>query len=243
MDQISALAASGMQSRMRALDLVANNMANASTSGYKGDGEFYTVFTSEAALEDPTNEPAALPMVGHQYTDFSQGLLEPTNNPSDIALSGKGFFVVQASSGPLYTRNGSFHVSPEGTLVNADGYPLLGQGGSPIQADASKRLEIAQDGSIRQNGQDLGKLQIAEFSDTSALLKQGNSYFRNTSDQTPTDATDAQVYQGRVEASNANAAHGAVRMVGVLRQFEMMRKSVTLADDMDRKAIEEVAKV
>ncbi len=243
MDQMSILAASGMQARMQSLDLVANNMANASTSGYKGDSEFYTVFTSEAAAEDPTNDPAALPMIQRQWTDFSQGLLEPTDNPSDLALSGKGFFVVQGASGPLYTRNGNFHVSPDGTLVNSDGYALLAQDGQTFQADANHRVEVATDGTVRQSGQNLGKLQLASFNDTSILVKQGSSYFRNPTTQAPADATDVQVHQGKVEASNANAAHGAVRLVGVLRQFEMMRKSVTLADDMDRKAIEEVAKV
>ena len=240
---MSILAASGMQARLQSLDLVGNNMANASTSGYKGDSEFYTVFTSEAALEDPSSDPASLPMIQRQWTDFTQGLLEPTNNPSDLALSGRGFFVVQGPSGPLYTRNGTFHLSADGTLVNTDGYALLSQDGQPFQADSNHRIEIGTDGNVRQNGQDLGKLQVVTFSDPSMLAKQGSNYFRNNVAQAPTNASDAQVYQGKVEASNANAAHGAIRLVGVLRQFEMMRKSVTLADNMDRQAIEQVAKV
>jgi len=243
MDQISVLAASGMRARMQSLDLLANNLANTSTSGYKGDGEFYSVFTSEAASEDPTNEPATLPMIQRQWTDFTQGLLEPTDNPSDLGLSGKGFFVVQGPSGPLYTRNGNFHVSADGTLVTSDGYALLQSGGQTFQADPAQRIDVSLDGNVRQNGQDLGKLQLVDFPDTSVLMKHGSSYFRNATEQTPVDVTDTQVYQGKVEASNANAAQGAVRLVGVLRQFEMMRKAVTLADDMGRKAIEEVAKV
>ena len=97
MDQISVLAAAGMQARMQSLDLLANNLANTSTGGYKSDGEFYTLFTSEAAGEDESgalgaDDPAA-------WTDFGQGLLEPTNNPLDFGLSGKGFFAVQGPSG------------------------------------------------------------------------------------------------------------------------------------------------
>jgi flagellar basal-body rod protein FlgF len=125
MDQISILAASAMRSSMQSLDLLANNMANASTSGYKGDSEFHTVYTSEAADADATELPVTLPMIERRWTDFAQGLLEPTNNPMDFGLSGKGFFVVKGPNGPLYTRNGNFRMSPDGTVVTSDGYPLL----------------------------------------------------------------------------------------------------------------------
>lgn len=243
MDQISAIAASGFRARMESLDLLANNMANASTSGYKGDGEFYSVYTSEAADADASESPAALPMVQRQYTDFAQGLIESTNNPLDLALTGKGLFVVKGPSGPLYTRNGNFHLSPDGTVGTVEGYPLLLSDGKELKVDTAHPFEISQDGSVRQEGQVLGQLQLAEFKDTSMLVKQGFNYFRSANGQTPAEAADVQVQQGKVEASNVNAAHGAVRLVGVLRQFEVMQKAVSLSNDMGRKAIEEVAKV
>jgi flagellar basal-body rod protein FlgF len=243
MDQISVLAAGGMRARMDSLDLLANNIANSSTSGYKGDREFYTVFTSEAANEDPTNMPAALPMIQRQWTDFSQGLLEPTNNPMDLGLSGKGFFVVQGPSGPLYTRNGNFQLSTTGAVVTQDGYPLLQQGGLPFETNPAQPIDISLDGTVRQNGQAIGQLQLVDFNDTSVLAKQGNNYFRNGSAQPPVDATAVQVYQGKVEAANVVAAQGAVRLVNVTRQFEMMQKAIAVSNDMGREAIEEVAKV
>jgi flagellar basal-body rod protein FlgF len=243
MDQISVLAASGMRARMESLDLVANNVANASTGGYKGDAEFYTVFASEAANEDALDAPAAAPMVERQWTDFAQGLLEPTNNPLDLGLSGKGFFVVQGPSGPLYTRNGNFHVATDGTLVTADGYSLMGQTGQPLTADLTQPVVVTPDGSIRQNGQLLGQLQLVNFLDPSVLVKQGNNYFRSTSSQGPVEATDAQVYQGKLEASNVSAAQGAMRLVSVTRQFEMMQKTIMISNEMSSKAISEVAKV
>jgi flagellar basal-body rod protein FlgF len=243
MDPISVAAASGMQARMQSLDLLANNISNASTTGYKGDSEFYTLFTSEAAADDPTGAPTTLPMIQRQWTDFSQGLLEPTNNPLDFGLSGKGFFAVQGPSGPLYTRNGSFHVSTDGTLVSPDGYALLQQGGQPIQTDPAHPIDVSLDGSVRQNGQVIGQIQLVSFQDQSGLAKHGSSYFLNASGQTPDDATDAQIYQGKVEASNVNGSQGAVRLVSLLRQFEMMQKAVSISNEMGRKAIEEVAKV
>src|SRR5579864_3393880 len=121
MDQISVLAASGLRARMQSLDLLANNIANTSTGGYKGDGEFYTLFATESATGNATEPAATLPMIERQWTDFGQGLLEPTNNSLDFGLSGKGFFVANSPSGPLYTRNGSFHVATNGTLVTSDG--------------------------------------------------------------------------------------------------------------------------
>ncbi len=243
MDQISVLAASGLRARMQSLDLLANNIANASTGGYKGDGEFYSLFASEAATGNATEPASTLPMIERQWTDFSQGLLEPTNNPLDFGLAGKGFFVVKGPSGPLYTRNGSFQVATNGTLVTGDGYALLDQDGQTIKADIRQPIEVAIDGSVHQRSQLLATLKLVEFKDASVLAKQGNNYFRNNSDQAPVNATDLKVHQGKIESSNVSAAQSAVRLVSVMRQFEMMQKAVTLSGDMSRKAIEEVAKV
>lgn len=229
---------------MQSLDLLANNMANASTNGYKGDSEFHTVFVSEVASEDGSESPVSLPMIQRHWTDFAQGLLAPTNNPLDLGIQGKGFFVVQGASGPLYTRNGNFHTSTDGTLLSADGYPVLQQNGQPIQVQLNQPpVQVSLDGSVQQNGQSIGQLQLVNFQEPSTLLKYGNNYFQNTGGQEPVAATDAQVYQGRIEASNVNAAHGAVSLVGITRQFEMMQKAISISNDMGRKAIEEVAKV
>jgi flagellar basal-body rod protein FlgF len=243
MDQISILAAAGMRARMESMDLLANNIANAGTSGYKGDSEFYTLFTSQAADADGSGEPVTLPMIQRQWTDFSQGILEPTNNPLDFALSGKGFFVVKGPSGPLYTRSGSFQVSTSGTLTTTDGYPLLDDQSQPIKADPVQPIEVSPDGSIHQKNQSIAKLQLVNFKDPSALVKQGNNYFVNTGGEKPEAATDIKVNQGRLEDSNVSASRAAVRLVSLMRQFEMMQKAISISGDMSRKAIEEVAKL
>ena len=242
MDQISVLAAAGMQSRMQSLDLVANNLANSSTSGYKADGEFYTLFSSEAAGEDASGL-SSVPMIQRQWTDFAQGLLEPTNNPLDFGLSGKGFFVVQGPSGPLYTRNGNFRFSTGGALVTSEGYPLLQQNGQPFHANTAQPLQVSRDGDITQNSSSIGSVKIADFQNPAGLTKFGANYFSNATGQEPVDATGAQIYQGKIETSNVSASHGAVRIVGLSRQFEMMQKAITISNDMGKKAIEEVAKV
>jgi flagellar basal-body rod protein FlgF len=243
MDQISLIAASGMRASMQSLDVLSNNMANASTNGYKGDSEFHTVFVSETA-EDADGEPTTLPMIQRHWTDFTQGTLEPTNNPLDFGLTGKGFFVVQGPNGPLYTRNGSFQLSASGTLNTKDGYPLLDQNNQPMTLPtAGAPIVVGADGTVQQNGQPIGVLQLVDFKDPGALLKQGGNYYQNESGAKPSKPNDALVQQGKIETSNVNAAHGAVRLVNVMRQFEVMQKAISISNEMGREAIEQVAKI
>src|SRR5579864_8741501 len=108
MDPVSVLAAGGIRSRMESLDLLANNLANAATNGYKTDREFYSLFSSNLAEAGATGNTSTLPLVDRKWTDFSQGVLQNTSNPLDMGLAGNGFFAVNGPSGPLYTRNGSF---------------------------------------------------------------------------------------------------------------------------------------
>lgn len=244
MDAISVLAASGLRARMESLDLLANNLANAGTSGYKGDKEFYTLFTSNAAEPGSTGGPSTMPWIKSQWTDFAQGQLEITNNPLDVALSSEGFFAVQGPSGPLYTRNGSFQVSSSGTLVTADGYPVIAQGGGTLTLDPGAPVTITTDGMVQQSGASVGQLEIDTFPNPLALAKQGNNYFRNVDPKVPpTPAADVQLQQGKIEASNVKAPESAVHLVGVMRQFEMLQKAVTLSGDMNKKAVEEVARI
>src|SRR5665213_757371 len=107
MDNLTIAAVSGLQSRMVSLDLLANNLANAGTSGYKNDREFYGLYASEDSQNSiDGGSGATLPVVEHQWTDFSAGVLQVTGNALNIAISGSGFFAVNGPRGPLYTRNG-----------------------------------------------------------------------------------------------------------------------------------------
>src|SRR5271169_2056345 len=107
MDPLTISAASGLRSRMESLDMLANNIANASTSGYKADREFYSLYAAPEA-EGPISGPDTLPVIERPWTDLSQGEVRSTGNPLDVALQGKGFFAVNGPGGPMYTRDGSF---------------------------------------------------------------------------------------------------------------------------------------
>jgi len=242
MDQVSVTAASGLQSRMEALDMVANNLANATTGGFKLDREFYSLFS--AADNEDDDASTKLPLIQKQWTDFSQGVLTPTGNPLDLALSGKGFFAVNGPSGPLYTRNGSFQLSSNGQLTTSEGYAVLDTNGQPIQTDAQAPIEVGADGSVTQSDQTLGQLQIVNFQDSSALQKMGNNYFLPSDPKTvPTPAADTTVQQGKAENSNVAPAESAVRLVGLMRQFEMLQKAISITSDMNKQALTEVARV
>src|ERR1700692_258268 len=117
MDPLTRAAASGIRAGLESLDMLANNIANSSSPGFKADREFYAVYLSAEAADSPggTN-PTTLPVVERQWTDFSQGSLMPTGNPLDLALNGQGFFVVQSANGPVFTRDGSFRLSQPGEL-------------------------------------------------------------------------------------------------------------------------------
>ena len=243
MDPITISAASGLRARMDSLDMLANNLANDSAGGYKVDREFYSLYAApEAAGSVP--ETDTLPVIERPWTDFSQGELRSTGNPLDVAISGQGFFTAAGPSGPLYTRDGSFRISPAGQLVGAEGYALQKVGGGNLTVDPSRPTAIATDGTVSQDGTAVGQLAIADFADLSALTKQGHSYFHlaDTSVK-PTAASGFELRQGMIESSNASGAEGAARLVTVMRQFEMLRKAASLGDEMNRQAVEQVAKI
>src|SRR5574340_44050 len=237
MDALTISAASGLRARMESLEMLANNLANAATGGYKTDREFYSLYASPEAAATGS---ATLPVIERHWTDFSPGTLRPTGNPLDLALAGRGFFAVNGPSGALYTRNGSLRISPAGLLLGPEGYPVRAAGGGTISLRSGTPFEVGTDGTVRQQGQSAGQLEIAGFADPSVLAKQGNTYCR-AAGVNPTAAT-AEVRQGHLEDSNVSSAESAVRIVSLMRQFEMLQRAISLGGEMNRKAVEEVAR-
>src|SRR5271165_2407349 len=143
MDALTSAAASGIRARLESLDMLANNIANSSAPGFKADREFYGEYVSAEAADSPAgNSPTILPVIERQWTDFSQGSLTPTGNPLDLALNGQGFFVAQSPNGPVFTRDGSFHLSLDGELETQAGYKIQGQDGNPILVDGARPVDI-----------------------------------------------------------------------------------------------------
>ena len=245
MDPLTSAAAGGIQARMDSLDMLANNMANGSTSGFKVDREFYSTFAGNSAYAMTDPSVGDSPVVEKRWTDFAQGTLVPTGNSTDLALSGEGFFAVNGPNGPLYTRNGNFRISSSGTLVTAEGYSVRGAGGQAIQLQGSDPILVSPQGEVTQNNQQIGQLELDSFSDPNQLSKSAASYFANPDPITikPSVAANVQVDQGKVETSNASPAESAARMVSLLRHFEMLQHAVKIGAEMNKQAVEEVARI
>jgi flagellar basal-body rod protein FlgF len=235
MDPLLISAASGMKARMESLDMLANNIANSATVGFKADKEFYSLYQQQ------------LPLIQKQWTDFSQGTLTPTGNALDLGLSGQGFLALNSPNGTIYTRGGQFQVSKSNQLQTADGYTLRDtqNNGLPITVDPAQPINIAKDGTVQQNGQTVGQIEIGGVDNPAqALSKLGKSYFvfsTQPAKLTPDPAPEVQ--QGTLEQSNVPVSDAAVRLVSIMRQFEMLQKALTVGADMNKQAVEEVAKV
>ena len=246
MDTLSAIAASGMRSRTETLDLLANNIANAGTSGYKADSESYNLYFGEDAWNGyRENHPigSEMPIVQKNWTNFSQGTLMDTGHMGDVALSSEGFFVVQTESGPLYTRTGHFRIAKSGRLETEDGYAVRGVGGKPLQLDPTRPFVISTSGQVSQDNSPVGNLEILTIDTVDNLTKRGSTYFMLSSGAKTSPAKSTEVLQGKVEASNVEPTQAAVKLVGVLRQFEVLQKAVRIASEMGKQAVEQVAKV
>ena len=246
MDTLTALAASGMRSRLESLDILANNLANTNTSGYKADHEAYQLYVGSDSIDELTGDPlppSSMPALGRDWIDLSQGTLISTGNMSDVALAGPGLFAVQTTSGKLYTRNGSFRVSKQGQLTTPEGFAFLGTSGQPITVDPAQPWTVSPNGTVSQSGTAVGTLQVVEPESPSALTKQGGSYFAVEPGSNMSAVADPSLMQGKVEGSNVPAPQAAVNLVGVMRQFEMLQKAVRISVDMNKQAVEEVAKV
>jgi len=239
MDPALLVAASGLRSRLEALELVGNNIANANTAGFKSDREFYNLFVGLEAESTAQGDVSWMPVVEGSKVDFRQGVLTATGSPLDVALSGPGFLVVESAQGTLYTRSGSLRRSPAGRLETPDGLAVLG-GRGPITLPPGE-IKIAEDGSVWVAGGQIDRLRVAEFPVSSPLAKVGRTYFRAPDGLTASTATGTEVQQGQLESANVNAAEAAVRLVEITRQFEMLSRAVTLiSQDMNRRAVEEI---
>jgi flagellar basal-body rod protein FlgF len=231
-----------MRARMQSLEMLANNLANAETGGFKADREFYSLYVGDdASASDTTGDLQTVPVIKSQWTDLAQGNLRETANPLDFAIDGDGLFAIQTPGGVRYTRNGSFRVSPAGFLTASDGNSVRAQGGGQIALQPGLPVEVTADGAVTQGGQQVAQIEVAAF-DHDSLNKVGLNYFAPPAGVQPR-AANGKVLQGKLEESNVGAAESAVRLVAIMRQFEMLQKAMNIGSDFNKEAIEQVARV
>jgi len=274
--------ASGMKAQMHRMDALSNNLANVDVKGYKRDISVSKAFpqmlirrtNDNGVYKFPFGSADMAPVVGQigtgveyneSYTVFSQGGLQQTDNPFDLALDGEGFFSVETPVGERYTRNGSFHLSKEGILVTKEGNPILGENG--IIQIKKNNFVVDKKGNVYQNSTFSGDpqrlvsmeenewenlelvdtLKVVDFERPRFLKKQGTSLW-NTTPETgdilrAALGSETKIEQGFLEGSNVNPVTEMVRMIEVNRSYEANQKTITTQDSLTNRLLNDVLKV
>jgi flagellar basal-body rod protein FlgF len=233
-----------LAARMQSLDLVANNLANANTVGYKGQKEFYRAFAASLNTNHLSAENAAInnfAMIGGAHIDLSAGSLTNTGNDSDLAIDGSGFFSIQTKGGVRYTRNGNFTLNAQRELVDQQGNAVVGELGPIILPNG--KLTISDDGTVSVDSAIVDKLKIVDFAPGTLIVPEGNTDFTApTGSAVP--ATTAQVRQGMLESSNSDPVTSAVALIDLQRNAEMVQRALSIFNtDFNQTAVQELPKV
>jgi len=235
----------------RQMDVVANNLANIGTSGFKAERSVFEEFLRSGAHEDNFqggDRRVSFVQDRAAYHDLSAGPLEQTKNPLDVAIDGGGFLVVQTPQGERFTRDGSLSVNAQGQLVNGSGYPVLGTGGPIVLQPTDKEVSISPDGRVSVlEGTSVidslrGKLRLVSFDRPQSLMKQGGNLFSATTDQGTPDAK-SMLRQGYIEKSNVNSVLEMTRMIDVTRTYTQISAMLQQQSELHKTAIEKLADV
>jgi flagellar basal-body rod protein FlgF/flagellar basal-body rod protein FlgG len=229
MDSGYYAACTALMTQSQALELVANNLANSSTSGFRAQHSVFQslVASSSGTPISPLNEAAnQYGVLEGSRVDLAQGALEQTGNDLDLAIEGPGFFVVQTSAGRRLTRNGGFHVA-HNQLVTSDGDPVMGENG--VVQIVGGPVSIAPDGTVSVNGAVAGKLKLVEIKPGTPLESTGGTYY-TAPQSTEIADTHSNIRQGMIEASNVNAVSATVELITIQRQYDLMRRALSIFD-------------
>ena len=236
----------------RQMDVVANNVANVNTTGYKADKSLFEEYLTSGAHEDNfSGRDRRVSYVTDRatYHDLSQGRVEETKNPLDIAIDGKGFLVVQTPGGERYTRDGNLQINAQGQLVTASGYPVLGNSGPIVFQSTDKEISINAEGGVsvlegvNRIDSIRGKLRIVSFAQPQKLTKQGaNLYAPGTGNAAQADTT-SRVRQGFVEKSNVNSVSEMSKMIEVTRAYTQISALLQQQGDLRKSALDKLADV
>lgn len=229
MDRGLYIAAGGMVAEQLRQDQLANDLANASTPGYKPERAAQESFGDVLLANRQTGQPIGSIGLGVDVSrvgvDLTQGPLRETDEPLDVALQGEGFLVVQTPDGNRYTRDGQLSQDAQGRLVTASGLPVLGDGGQPIAIPAGAKPEIAADGTVTAGGRTVGKLALVTLQNP---VKQGDGLFAGTAGQAPAGTT---FRQGYLEGSAVDPAKAMVDMMVSMRSYESSQRVIHALDD------------
>lgn len=248
----------GMLNEQNRMDILTNNLANASTVGFKKEGSTSQSFDSilTVKIKDQsvglqnvqklgTNNPGV--KIGENYTDFTQGSFRVTDNTYDLALAGDGFFTIEftnkaGETSTMYTRNGQFTLNREGYLVTQDGDYVLDTQNRRIQLNTLLDSEIGSDGTITQAGRAVARIQVTDFEDYNYLEKYGETYYRPVEGAKTTQA-DADVKSGYLEMANVQVVSEMVNLISITRAYESNQKIIQAYDDTLETAVTQLGRI
>jgi flagellar basal-body rod protein FlgF len=234
------VAAEGMAARQKAQDVLAMNLANVNTTGFKADRPVFEtalqriLYRVEGTGATPIGTLSAGALLTTTYTDLQPGPLMRTGNPLDVAIEGEGYFAVQTPVGIRYTRNGAFSLNAEGILITREGFPVLGTQGV-IRLPRSATLEIGEDGSLRIDGKVVDRLQIVQ----GTMRKDTNGWLVGNA----TPVATPRLIIGMLEGANVNIVREMVEMIEYLRAYETHQRAIQAQDETLGRAINEIARI
>ena len=227
----------------RRLDIIANNLANIQTPGYKAEQPIFSEYLMPVArAEGQQGSAAKISYVQDTslFRDFTPGRFQATGNPLDVAINGKGWLVVQTPDGERYTRNGRLTIDNQGQLVTSSGNPVLSNDGAVIISNAETDITFAADGTISTNLGEKGALRMVEFANEAVLKKTGDGLYSST--DAPRPATQATLAQGMLEASNVKAVAEVTAMIAATRSYTQAAKILETSDRLRQSAIEQLGR-
>ncbi len=244
MDNSLLVSLSQQLAAYRAMDVIANNLANASTPGFKREAAKFEEFISHMRPAEGQTGTQTVSFVKEAgiLRDTSQGSIERTGAMYDMALSGKGFFVVQTPQGVRYTRDGHFNLDANGQIVTTDGHALQGDGGAITITPDDGDIAIAPDGTLSGKTGQLAKVRIVDFADAATgMTKEGGNLY--STDQTPIVPTGTTLKQRMLESSNVQPVIEISRMIEVMRSYEATATLSKSHEDLKRQAIEKLGRM
>jgi flagellar basal-body rod protein FlgF len=236
----------------RQMDVVANNVANVNTSGYKADKSLFEEYLKSGAHEDNfagLDRRVSYVQDGGIFKDFTQGASEQTKNPLDTAIDGAGFLEVQTPAGLRYTRDGGLQINNQGQLVTASGNPVIGNNGPIVFQPTDHDIAIAPDGTItvlegvNRTDSVRGKLRLVGFAKLQELTKEGSNLYAPGAGAAALPDTASKVKQGFIEKSNVNSVTEMSRMIEVTRTYTQIATLLQQQSDLHKSAIEKLADV
>lgn len=225
----------GLFRQEKRYDIIANNLSNLQTVGYKKDVPVFHKVFSEALSSSLAGDPV------ESVTAFQQGDMQATQNQLDVAIEGEGLFKIKTPNGIRYTRAGNFHLNQDRVLVQSNGYPVLGSG-REINLRGNN-VVIDKDGTVSVDGSNQGKIDLVTFRDLNGLQKEGQTLFKLATEQEEIEPKQSQIEQGSLEFSNVNALEEMVKIIDSLRTFQSCYKLVQVEDDLNNRAVNDLAKV